>query len=50
VGEVIIIFLTKAQVVNISTLQLVVLVLCTPLITHLLVSALRTVLFLTSSR
>ncbi len=49
-GEVTLIFLTKGNVVSLSMLQLVVIAICIPLITHLLISGLRTLFFLTSSR
>lgn len=48
VGEVALIFLTKAKVVNPSTLQLVVIGICIPIVAHLLISGVRTLLFITS--
>ncbi len=47
-GELILIFLFKGQVAKLSTLQVVVIAVCIPLVAHLLVSGLRTLLFVTS--
>ena len=44
VGELILIFLVKSQVVSPSTVQVVVIFVCIPLIAHLLVSAFRSIL------
>lgn len=48
VGELIFIFLLRGQVVRLSTLQIAVIGVCIPLVAHLLVSGLRTLLFVTS--
>lgn len=48
VGELVLIFLVKGQVVTLSTLQIVVVAICIPFLVHLLVSGLRTLLFVTS--
>ncbi len=48
IGELILIFLVRGQVVKPSTLQIVVIGVCIPLVAHLLVSGLRTLLFVTS--
>ena len=48
VGELILIFLLRGQVVRLSTLQIGVIGVCIPLVAHLLVSGLRTLLFVTS--
>jgi hypothetical protein len=50
VSEVIFIFLIKGHLVNLSTLQIVVIGVCLPFVAHLLVSSFRTILILTSSR
>ncbi len=44
VGELILIFLVKSKVVSPSMVQVVVIFVCIPLIAHLLVSALRSIL------
>ncbi len=48
IGELLLIFLIKGQVVRPSVLQIVVIAVCIPLLVHLLVSGLRTLLFVTS--
>lgn len=48
IGELILIFLVRGQVVRLSTLQIVVIGVCIPLLAHLMVSGLRTLLFVTS--
>ncbi len=48
IGELILIFLVKGQIVKPSTLQVIVIAVCIPLVAHLLVSGLRTLLFVTS--
>ncbi len=50
VGELIAIFLIKGKVESASTVQMVVILVCIPLVAHLIVSAFRTFLILTSSR
>ncbi len=50
VGEVVLIFLTKAKLANPSTLQLAVIGICIPIVAHMLISGVRTFLFVTSSR
>ncbi len=48
VGELALIFLTKGKLVNPSTLQLIVIGVAIPIIAHMLISAVRTLLFITS--
>ncbi len=50
IGELILIFLVREQIAKLSTVQIVVIAVCMPLVAHLLVSGLRTLLFVTSSR
>ena len=50
VGELILIFLVRSKVVSPSTLQVVVIFVCIPIIAHLLVSAFRTILISISMR
>ena len=50
IGELILIFLVKGKVVSPSTVQVVVIFICIPIITHLLVSAFRTILIAISTR
>jgi hypothetical protein len=48
VGELILIFLVRGQAAKLSTLQIVIIGVCIPLLAHMLVSGLRTLLFVTS--
>ena len=48
VGEVILIFLVKGQVVSLSIVQEVVIFICIPIVAHLLVSGVRSILILIS--
>ncbi len=48
IGELLLIFLVRGQVVKPSTLQIVVIAVCIPILVHLLIRGLRTFLFLTS--
>ena len=48
VGEVILIFLVKGQVVSLSIIQEVVIFICIPIVVHLLVSGVRSILILIS--
>ncbi len=48
VGELILIFLVRGQVAKPSTLQIVVIAVCIPILAHLLIRGLRTLLFLIS--
>jgi hypothetical protein len=48
VGELILIFLVRGGVVKPSTLQIIVIAVCIPILVHLLISGLRTLLFVTS--
>lgn len=50
VGELILIFLLRGNVVSLSTVQIVVIFACIPILAHLLVSAFRTILIVSSSR
>jgi len=49
VGELILIFLVKGKVVTPSTVQLVVIFVCIPIVGHLLVSGFRTILLAIST-
>jgi hypothetical protein len=44
IGEVVLIFLVKGEVVSLSTVQIVVIFICIPIVAHLLVSAVRSIL------
>ncbi len=48
IGELTLIFLVRGQIVKPSGLQIGVIAVCIPLLVHLLVSGLRTLLFVTS--
>lgn len=50
VGELILIFLVKSQLVEIPTVQLVVIAICIPIVSHLIISGLRQFLILISPR
>ena len=50
IGELILIFLVKSQLVVLGTVQLVVIAICIPIVAHLIISGLRQFLILISPR
>ena len=50
IGELVLIFLVKSQLVKLGTVQIIVLAVCIPIAAHLLISGLRQFLILISPR
>ncbi len=50
IGELVLIFLVKSQLVKLGTVQIIVLAVCIPIAAHLIISGLRQVLILISPR